>query len=178
MAERLIVISLTQMQDFDQDFIYVMIRAVTDFLAITTIHSENTCFWNSPSPFLKTSFQEIPSRLRKCEQLVVVNWFSCWWMHYQVWWCRRYIFSPLVLCKRGFCLCIVLSKILLTCNFKISARQHVKSGFGMGKLSFGVVFTVLVKYGLFLHCCNLSCQGQESLLLLVVSISTCSRAER
>lgn len=42
MAERLIVISLTQMQDFDQDFIYVMIRAVTDFLAITTIHSETS----------------------------------------------------------------------------------------------------------------------------------------
>lgn len=35
----------------------------------------------------------------------------------------------------------------------------------MEKLSFGDVFTVLVKYGLFLHCSSLSCQGQESLLL-------------
>lgn len=69
MDEKQIVISLTQMEDFDQDFLYVTIRAVTDFLVIDTIHSETSQMLVSGIPHPHFSRPAFRKSLRDLENV-------------------------------------------------------------------------------------------------------------
>lgn len=85
-----------------------------------------------PSLFLKICFQEVPSAgIRTYVQQVAVHWFSGCWMQ---WALQALYFLSASSYKREICLSVGLSKLLLTCNFQISLRQHLRSGLRTGKM--------------------------------------------
>lgn len=119
------------LEDFDWHY-----YAMTDFFVCCSsqLDLQPLVFRIPLPPFLKICFQEVPlEEIRTYEQQVVVSWFSGCWMQYPCEHCRFCILSVSSY-RREICLYVGLSKALLTCNFQISLRQHLRSGLRTGKM--------------------------------------------